>query len=94
MYVVGSLSAYYFMVNQIDGLTLYHPMLPRPSDPEDDPISVRINFLERDADREGIIASLLRLDEAPPIHACTCRTAMPHDRDIRNDIVDDGIQRL
>lgn len=60
--VIGSVYTYFFLVSQTDGVTLYHPLLPQPTDMEDDPLIVRINFLERDADRKDIIASILRFD--------------------------------
>ncbi|KAI0233331.1 hypothetical protein LSAT2_016413 [Lamellibrachia satsuma] len=58
--VKSSVYTYFFLVSQTDGVTLYHPLLPQPTDMEDDPLIVRINFLERDADRKDIIASILR----------------------------------
>jgi len=63
--VISRTYKYYFIVERTTGTTIFHPMLPYPSvDEEDEPISVPIRLLEKDAESEGILSSMLRFDES------------------------------
>ena len=62
---ISSTYKYFFIVERSSGTTIFHPMLPYPTvDEDDDPIIMSIRILEKDAEAEGIISSMLRFDES------------------------------
>ncbi|KAK2161716.1 hypothetical protein NP493_1564g00003 [Ridgeia piscesae] len=43
--------------------TVFHPNLPRPIDEDEAPVRLRIQYMENDAAKAGIIDSMLRFDK-------------------------------
>ena len=51
--------SYYFLIDT-NGDTYYHPMLPSPTVPKEQPVIVFIGILEKDALDAGILDSMMR----------------------------------
>ena len=61
--VIDSIHKYFFLVDRGHANTVFHPNLPRPIDENEMPVVLQIQFLENDADKAGIIDSMLRFDK-------------------------------
>ena len=70
--------SYLYVIRLSDGAALYHPMLDIPTDGDEDSVVLNIRVLEREADENGIIDSMMRCGDDPtknsgvPVagHAC------------------------
>ena len=62
--LIDSMHKYFFMIDRGQGITIFHPKLPNPLDEDETPVSLRVHYLENDANKAGIIDSMLRFDEA------------------------------
>ncbi|KAI0222832.1 hypothetical protein LSAT2_025925 [Lamellibrachia satsuma] len=54
------INKYMFIISKLDEQTLFHPMLPSPVDANDEPFTIPISKLERDAHRKGLISKMTR----------------------------------
>ena len=60
--VIDRIHKYFFMIDIGHANTVFHPNLPRPIDEDEPPVVLRIQYLEHDAAKAGIIDSMLRFD--------------------------------
>ena len=61
--VIDSFYKYFFMIDIGESNTVFHPMLPRPVDEDEMPVTLMIQYLENDAHKAGIIDSMSRFDK-------------------------------
>ena len=67
--VTDSIYKYFFMVDLRHASTVFHPNLPLPIDANEPPVILHIQYLENDANKAGIIDSMIRFDKnSPKIH--------------------------
>jgi len=54
------INSYMYLIRRNDGVVVYHPLLQLPTDGHDDLVTVYISQLEKEAEDEGVHASMMR----------------------------------